>query len=796
MPNRSHLRPRLAALFLLVALAACDTVGLAPQPAATGDRQPTPAQSPLATGAVPPQSAFDAGVAQRDAADYAAAAESFAAALRADPAGPQARLAGLYLAESLGRQQRWAEAAEVLRPLAEAQQGDDIHARALFMLARAYEEAGAWADAAAAYERYRALGTPIEPYARMRQAAQERALGRDAEAAAGYESVAASDIVPAERAAAYEHAIELRTSLGQGAQALELYRRLLDLAEDPAYRARLLVAAASLARAQGQADQAREWLVAAVAEAPGAAEGLDAAQQLLADSPDALPPAAAARVYAAHERWDAAIPLFDDAIAVVTGTERLALRRERALAVRAQGDFAGAMAELAGVGAADPDGEAGRQAQLDWVQTVGQSGDTARAIAGYREYAAAYPADPRAPVALSRAVILLEGQGDAEGAAQQRLDFARRYPAAADADRALFLAGMHFYSGGRLDEALGAWDELGRRSPGVAAAQAAYWKSRAVRSGAAAGESAEELLDVAREAAPDSFYAARADELAGEAPQGSVPIGAPIGQEEWRAAEEWLGGWSGAPLYSLAERGYQLEVAQDPAVLRAAALADVGLVSESIAEWRVPLARWHDDPLKQYLLARLADEHDVTYVAILAAERLVALSPGGAGEAPPALRRLIFPTPYRQIVLEQARIHGVDPLALYALLRQESYFNPAATSWVGARGLAQVMPSTAQGIAQALGVADFQDGDLYRPEVSIRFGAFYLRRQLESIGGSLPGALAAYNGGLGNAWRWAGGETVADPDLFAEQIDFAETRSYVKLVYGYHGAYRRIYRAE
>ena len=78
--------------------------------------------------------------------------------------------------------------------------------------------------------------------------------------------------------------------------------------------------------------------------------------------------------------------------------------------------------------------------------------------------------------------------------------------------------------------------------------------------------------------------------------------------------------------------------------------------------------------------------------------------------------------------------------------------------------------------------------------MSIRFGAFYLSHQLASMGGSLQAALSAYNGGPGNAQRWAGGTTVADPDLFTEGIDYEETRGYVKLVYGYYGAYRRLYK--
>src|SRR5439155_4738636 len=214
----------------------------------------------------------------------------------------------------------------------------------------------------------------------------------------------------------------------------------------------------------------------------------------------------------------------------------------------------------------------------------------------------------------------------------------------------------------------------------------------------------------------------------------------------------------------------------------------VGLQPEAIAEWNEARDAWHDDPLKLYMLARLADQHGVPYIALKAAEDLAMRSLArGFATAPEALRRLIFPTPYGDAVLEQAREHNLDPRALYALLRQESLFNPGATSGAGARGLAQIMPTTAQGIAQNLNLDSFHDDDLYQPALSIRFGAFYLGHQLAAMDDSLQAALAAYNGGPGNAERWAGGTTVTDPDLFTEGIDYDETRGYVKLVYGYYG---------
>ena len=183
-------------------------------------------------------------------------------------------------------------------------------------------------------------------------------------------------------------------------------------------------------------------------------------------------------------------------------------------------------------------------------------------------------------------------------------------------------------------------------------------------------------------------------------------------------------------------------------VRRATLLADVGLGDEArerVDGGRRPLG---DDAPRLAELARLAQARGSTYAALKAAERLAGLAPAGAA-APAALDRLIYPAPYPALVAQEAAERGLDPRLLYALMRQESLFDPGATSWVGARGLAQVMPETGQGIAQSLGVSDFSPDDLYRPAVSVRFGAFYLRTRLGDMGGSVQAALSAYNGGSG-----------------------------------------------
>jgi soluble lytic murein transglycosylase len=790
---------RLALLLLALALAACDVVAFSPP---GGTAAPTgatlaPTAAPALTALAAPEllhRALDA----RAIGDYDAAALDLRALLDAHPHSAEARPAAFYLAESFALRDRWTSAIEALRTFLSSgpqptagQPPDDLYARAVFLLARGYEQAGAWADAVAAYQRYRTFGSVLEPYARLREAAQQQALGQIEPAAQSLEAAAASDIVRGERAGAYEKAIGLRLQLGQKDAALGLYRKLLDLAESPEYRARLLLDAAALADQLGAPDAARTWRREIAEQMPAAPQALDALAGLAADPQAGLAPAAAARVYASHEQWAAALPLYDAAIAVAAGDDALELRRLRALAQRGTGDFASALAALAAVAAESPNSAPGRQAQLDWIQTLGQSGDTQAALDGYRQFAEAYPDDARAAEALSRAATLLVRLNAADGALNQQLELGRRYPESQQAQAALSDAGWALFRANRAAEARAAWDLLRQHASGALAAQAAFWAARTLDPHS---PDYAALLDATIAAAPDSYYAARAADLRGVPPAPALTLDTPITAESWRAAEDWIAAWSGQPPFHLAEQGYPAEVARSPYVLRALALAEVGLQPEALAEWGEARAAWHDDPVKLYVLARLAADHGVAYIALKAAEDVARSAPGASiAGAPDPLRRLIFPTPYSTVLVAQAREYGLDPLALYAMLRQESLFNPGATSWVGARGLAQVMPATAQGIAQNLALSEFHENDLYRPVVSIRFGAFYLGRQLSTMQGSLQAALAAYNGGPGNAQRWAGGTSVADPDLFTEAIDFAETRDYVKLVYGYYGAYRRLY---
>ena len=122
----------------------------------------------------------------------------------------------------------------------------------------------------------------------------------------------------------------------------------------------------------------------------------------------------------------------------------------------------------------------------------------------------------------------------------------------------------------------------------------------------------------------------------------------------------------------------------------------------------------------------------------------------------------------------------------------ESLFDTTATAAAGEKGLTQVIPGTAEYIANQLQWPNYQHSVLFRPYAGIAFGAYYLDEQLERFDGNVPAALAGYNAGPGRALDWlslAGG----DPDLFMATITIDSTRGYVQRIYGFYNIYRALY---
>ncbi|MBT6117310.1 MAG: lytic transglycosylase domain-containing protein [Rhodospirillaceae bacterium] len=135
----------------------------------------------------------------------------------------------------------------------------------------------------------------------------------------------------------------------------------------------------------------------------------------------------------------------------------------------------------------------------------------------------------------------------------------------------------------------------------------------------------------------------------------------------------------------------------------------------------------------------------------------------------------------------------VDRALVYAVMRQESAFEPRAVSRAGARGLMQVMPATARFIARLEGLGTIRTSNLFDPEKNMRLGQAYLLHLIEydGVDGDLFRMMTAYNGGPGNLAKWDRNTRYdGDPLVFIESLPSRETRNYIERVLTYFWIYR------
>lgn len=202
---------------------------------------------------------------------------------------------------------------------------------------------------------------------------------------------------------------------------------------------------------------------------------------------------------------------------------------------------------------------------------------------------------------------------------------------------------------------------------------------------------------------------------------------------------------------------------------RALALNGMGFRTEAVREWNWAL-RGADDRL---LLAAAEAANDVGWYdrAIYAADRTKQLHNY-------SLRYL---APYREVTRGYAQELGLDESWVYGLIRQESRFVSSARSSVGAGGLMQVMPSTAQWVANRMGIK-YHSGMVNEVGTNVQLGTYYMKHVLETLSNQPVLATAGYNAGPSRARGWQPADAPMEAAIYIESIPFLETRDYVKKV--------------
>ena len=406
-------------------------------------------------------------------------------------------------------------------------------------------------------------------------------------------------------------------------------------------------------------------------------------------------------------------------------------------------------------------------------------------------------AHPRAAEFLFDAALVAEKAENLQQAADLWERLTNEYPNYEQMPRGLFLAGISYYRLGNYQAALTTFQRFQSLVNSLSdRSMASFWIGKS-QNAMGDADTARSTWEITAGIDPTGYYSERARDILHNRPPFAPPLSYDIlydEREEQNKAENWLRNTFNLPAdFDLSTLG---PLAVEPNLQRGTELWELGLYDEARAEFEQLRVAVATDAANSYRLANYLLSLGVYRTAILASRQVLDLAmmdDATTLSAPALFNYMRFGTYYTELIMPLAQEYAFHPLFLFSLVRQESLFDGYVRSSADARGLMQIIPSTGADIAHNLGwPSNYDSDDLFLPQVNMKFGVFYLDKQRESFNGNIYAALAAYNGGPGNAKEW---ERMAsdDPDEFLEVIRFVETRNYIRSIYEIFNIYRLIY---
>ncbi len=388
------------------------------------------------------------------------------------------------------------------------------------------------------------------------------------------------------------------------------------------------------------------------------------------------------------------------------------------------------------------------------------------ARAALNRLVANFPASERAPGAMLRVGRIFEEQHRLDSARAQYRRLAARYPRSDSAEDARFRIPWTFYLARNYRSAAAGFKLAGVRAKDATNLDMCeYWRARALEN---AGDSTDARAIFAKlaDSTDTNYYPELASQRVAAARPDLPAASAPDPQSGAAPAVTGVAEFHLARLQSLRAMGLK---ELEPAELKALQSHAGGAIE-----------------MRRFVLAGLASA-DAWYDAIVAATHME--KNGQISHA--VAERVRYPRAYWDLFESASTRLALDPYLVLALARQESLFNPNATSSSNARGLMQLIPSTAKKMASEHGM-DSEAIRLYDPSVNVELGTAYLKNLLEMFGGNAFRAVAAYNAGEHAVSKWLADFPGAD-DEWVENIAYKETREYVKKVIGGRREYLLLY---
>ncbi|HZC46775.1 MAG TPA: transglycosylase SLT domain-containing protein [Candidatus Acidoferrum sp.] len=430
-----------------------------------------------------------------------------------------------------------------------------------------------------------------------------------------------------------------------------------------------------------------------------------------------------------------------------------------------------------------PEPERAKSALLEYLRIAPTGPDAAAALeaialiywhddqydlarANLNRLVANFPGSSLAPGAMLRIGKTFEEQHQLDSARAQYRKLATRYPGSDAAEDARFRIPWTLYAARNYRIAAAGFQSAGARAKDpIDRDMCEYWRARAMEKAGATGE-ARALFARLAESTNSNYY----PELASRRVAAAKP--------DLPAASAQDPEYGGVPAVSGAGE-YHMARLQ---TLRALGLKELEPGElKALDEHAGGTA-----DMRRFVLAGFASA-DAWYDAIVAATHMEK-----TGQlSHPVAERVRYPRAYWDLFQSASSRLALDPYLVLALARQESLFNPKATSSSNARGLMQLIPSTARKMASQNGI-DPEAIRLYDPSVNVELGTAYLKNLFEMFHGDAFHVVAAYNAGENAVSKWIAQNPGAD-DEWVENIAYKETREYVKKVIGGRREYLLLY---
>lgn len=774
--------------------AAARTAGA--QENSTAATTPTPVPEPTQEAVIPPPTippnasdAFQQGIAHRRNGDFVRAATSFRAAAQESGDPALARQAQFQLGEALYLAADFTNAVPALQAVTDQNDGDALALRAHYFLGDIFTQQQKYDAALEQLKFYRDRSRALRGVIDREIGDVLLASGDSAAAIKQYETAFQDPaFTAAQRVAVLKKIAEVYNTRSEPQLAVVRLEEAFRLAPDDATRANVEFLWGEALYAMEEQDAAvQHWkhALAAYTLTPGG--HASAAKLVELDVPNIDELQRGISNYGAGN-YDLAIQAFRRYIAA-QDSPGAAVLYYAGLAYQKKGDYTGSLRNLDALLAGYPNDP--RLTDALYAKAVSQTrqGSPAEALATLRRLLKIKPDDARIDDAYWNAALAYEGAGNYTQAAAAYTELAKTFPASSFAPFAWFNGGMSFYLAQNYTQAQENWNAVLKNYPeSPHADSAAYWLGKLARQ---QGDETNAVQFFQRATQPPrSYYSWRAfDALNQPAPPPSYDVNDYLMQDnaDTRAQlEQWIAAWSGKS----AAAEVPATVLSDPSFKRGSEYASLSRALDARPQFQTVNENFKSDAAALYALALYYKDNNYFSLSIDAAGKLANLSGQPETQQPRLLRELIYPAYYADLIVPYAERHGFDPALFFGLVRQESSFNPLSISSAQARGLTQVIPGTGDLIARALDVRDFQQNDLFKPYVSVRFGTYYLGTVLDMFDGSAYYALMGYNGGPGNARKWQ----KSDLDVAVETIPYAESHLYVRTVMNQYRQYVDVYR--